>query len=308
MQQVYDMAVVGGGPAGYTAALYAARAGLNVVVIERAAAGGQMSYTDIVENYPGFETGIDGFTLGEKMQECAQRFGAKTIYGEVLSAELSEKVKKLNTDFGSILAQTVVIAAGADPRKLELENEAELMGKGVHYCAHCDGRFYKDKTVLVAGGGNTAVQDALYLSGLAKRVYIVHRRDTFKADKVNYEALTKADNVEFVLNGKIVALIGNEALKGVKIENTKSGSIKDVSCDAVFAAIGRTPATDFLGNELRLDGGGYIVADETTKTNLPGVFAAGDIRTKKVRQIVTAVADGACAAFFAEEYLSANKI
>lgn len=307
MQQVFDMAIIGGGPAGYTAALYAARAGLNAVVIEKATVGGQMSYAGIIENYPGFEKGIDGFALGEKMQECAQRFDAKTIYGKVISVELSKTVKRLKTDFGLILAKTVVIAAGADPRRLGVGNEAELIGRGVHYCAHCDGRFYTDKTVIVVGGGNTAVQEALYLSGLAKKVYIVHRRDTFKADKVNYEPLTKAHNVEFILNGKLAGFMGEQKLKGVKIENVKTGKISELGCDGIFAAIGRTPATGFLGTELLLDSEGYIVADESTRTNLSGVFAAGDIRTKKVRQIVTAVADGAVAAYFAEEYLSSNK-
>lgn len=301
------MAIIGGGPAGYTAALYAARAGLNAVIIEKVTVGGQMSYAGIIENYPGFEKGIDGFKLGEKMQECAQRFGANTIYGEVISVELSETVKRLKTDFGLIPAKTVVIAAGADPRRLGVDNEADLVGRGIHYCAHCDGRFYKDKTIIVVGGGNTAVQEALYLSGLAEKVYIVHRRDTFKADKVNYEPLTKTNNVEFILNGKIVGFIGEQKLNGAKIENVKTGKISEIGCDGIFAAIGRTPATGFLGNELRLDSEGYIVADESTKTNLPGVFAAGDIRTKKVRQIVTAVADGAAAAYFAEEYLSSNK-
>ena len=178
MAQIYDMLIIGGGPAGYTAALYASRAGMDTVVIEKISAGGQMALTDIIDNYPGFEEGIDGFTLGMKMQQCAQRFGAKTEYAEVTSVDFSQDIKKVETANGIFLGKTVVISTGANPRKLGLTNEEELLGKGVHYCAHCDGRFYKDRTVVVVGGGNSAAADALYLSRIAKKVYVVHRRDT----------------------------------------------------------------------------------------------------------------------------------
>ena len=198
MEKIYDMIVIGGGPAGYTAALYASRAGLDTLVIEKMSAGGQMALTDIIDNYPGFDEGIEGFTLGMKMQAGAERFGTKTEYAEVTSVEFSSDIKKLTTTSGVFFAYTVVIATGADPRELGIDGEKELVGRGLHYCAHCDGRFYKGKTVLVVGGGNTAAADALYLSNLAEKVYVVHRRDTLRATKIYHDPLMRAGNVEFI--------------------------------------------------------------------------------------------------------------
>ncbi len=304
MTHVYDMIIVGGGPAGYTAALYAARAGLDALLIEKMSAGGQMALTGDIDNYPGFESGIDGFTLGMKMQQCAERFGAKTEYAEVISADFSEKIKKLETTSGIFYAKTVVLATGANPRELGISNEKDLIGKGIHYCAHCDGRFYKDKIVIVVGGGNSAAADALYLSRLAKKVYIVHRRDKLRATKIYHEPLMKADNIKFVWNSTINQFIVNEKLTGAKILNVNTGTITELLCDGIFISIGRKPATDFLTNSVLLDANGYIVADESTKTNLSGVYAVGDVRTKALRQIVTAVSDGAVAVHYAEEYLA----
>lgn len=304
MEHIYDMLVLGGGPAGYTAALYAARAGLDTLVVERLSAGGQMALTGDIDNYPGFDEGVDGFTLGMKMQQGAERFGAQTRYAEVTGVDFSTPVKKLSTTDGDIYGKTVVIATGANPRELGVPREQELVGRGVHYCAHCDGRFYKDKTVVVVGGGNSAVSDALYLSRLAKKVVVIHRRDTLKATKIYHEPLLKAANVEFVWNSTVEEFVADGRVTGVKVKNRVTGQITVLDCDGVFISIGRKPATAFLEKVVALDDIGYVVADESTKTAIPGVYAVGDVRTKALRQVVTAVADGAVAVHYAEEYLA----
>lgn len=298
------MIIIGGGPSGYTAALYGARAGLDTLLVERMSAGGQMALTGDIDNYPGFEEGIDGFTLGMRMQQSAERFGAKSRYAEVLSVDLSGEIKVIHTDSGDFYARTVVISTGANPRYLGVEGEEELIGRGVHYCAHCDGRFYKDKTVIVVGGGNSAVSDALILSRLAKKVYLVHRRETLRAEKIFKDAISRAENVEFVWNSSVQNLLVNEKLDGVCLKNLQNGEERRIFADALFISIGRKPATDFLVGSLDIDRAGYIIADESTRTNLPGVFAAGDVRTKPLRQVVTATADGAVAAHMAEQYLA----
>lgn len=304
MEQIYDMIIIGGGPAGYTAALYASRAGFDTLLIERMAPGGQMALTGDIDNYPGFEQGIDGFTLGMKMQQGAERFGAKTEYDEVTSVELDGEIKRINTLGGSFLGRTVVLSTGANPRELGLHEEQSLLGRGIHYCAHCDGRFYKDKTVVVVGGGNSAAADAIYLSRLAKKVYLVHRRDTLRATKIYHEPLMNAANVEFVWNSTVDSLIAGDRLEAITVKNLKDGGITHLDCDGVFVSIGRKPATDFLAGVISLDPAGYIIADESTKTNIDGVYAVGDVRTKPLRQVVTATADGAVAVHMAEEYLA----
>lgn len=304
MDHIYDVMIIGGGPAGYTAALYAARAGLDTVVIEKMGAGGQMSLTDRIDNYPGFDEGIDGFTLGMRMQKSAERFGASTLYGEIKSVNLTDRIKCAETEKEIYRARAVIISTGADPRELGLNKERDFIGKGVHYCAHCDGRFYKDKTVMVVGGGNTAAADALYLARFAKKVYLVHRRDTLRAEKILRDPLLKAENVEFLWNSTPVQLLGKDRIEGAELQNLKTDESKAISADGIFISIGRKPATQFLDGALKLDESGYILADETTKTNLDGVFAVGDVRTKPLRQIVTAVGDGAVAVHFAEEYLA----
>lgn len=303
MEHIFDTIIIGGGPAGYTAALYAARAGLDAVLIEKLSAGGQMALTGDIDNYPGFDEGIDGFTLGMKMQQGAERFGAKTEYGEVLSVDFSKPIKEIITDSKAFFAKSVIIASGANPRELGIESEAELVGRGVHYCAHCDGRFYKDKTVAVIGGGNSAAADALYLSRLAKKVYLIHRRDKLRAENIYKKPLLEAENIEFLWNTTAENFITDNRVTGLEIKNVLSGEISEISCDGVFISIGRKPATEFLKDAVELDENGYIIADETTKTNIDGVFAAGDVRTKTFRQIVTAVADGATAVHKTEEYL-----
>ena len=304
MEKIYDMIIIGGGPAGYTAALYGARAGLSTLVIERMAPGGQMGLTGDIENYPGFDEGIDGFTLGMKMQAGAEKYGATTEYTEVTSLKLDSEIKEVVTTYSTFKGRTVVIATGANPRAIGLDNEASLIGRGVHYCAHCDGRFYKDKTVVVVGGGNSAVGDALYLSRLCKKVYLVHRRDSFRASKVYDAPLRASENIELVLDSVVSELVADARLTSVVTENLKSGEKRAIECDGIFVSIGRKPATEFLGDTLDLDKAGYIIAGESCETRVPGVYAIGDVRTKELRQVVTATADGAIAAHKAEEYIS----
>ena len=296
MERIYDTIIIGGGPAGYSAALYASRAGLDTAVIEKMGAGGQMALTDIIDNYPGFEDGIDGFTLGMKMQQCAERFGTKSIFGEVTKVEFSDKIKKIDTSNESYFAKTVIIATGANPREIGLEKEKEFLGRGVHYCAHCDGMFYKGKTVVVVGGGNSAAADALYLSRIAKKVYIVHRRDTLRATKIYHAPLMNTENVEFIWNSNVVDITGDSKVEGAVIQSKIDGISREIQCDGIFVSIGRKPATEFLKGVIDLDDNGYIIADESTRTNIEGVFAAGDVRTKVLRQVVTACNDGAIAA------------
>ncbi len=306
MSKLYDMIIIGGGPAGYTAALYASRAGLDTLIIERMSVGGQMAVTDIIDNYPGFEEGIDGFTLGMKMQSGAERFGAKTVYAEVTAVELNGNIKKIMTTSGEYLSKTVVIATGANPRELGIDGEEAFIGRGIHYCAHCDGRFYKDKTVAVIGGGNTAVSDALYLSHLAKKVYLIHRRDTLRATKIYHAPLFNSENIELVLNSAVADIEHDTRITGIKLKNLVTDNESSLPVDGVFVSIGRKPATELFREQIDLDESGYIVADESTKTSALGVFAVGDVRTKALRQVVTAVSDGAVAAHFAEEYISVS--
>ena len=304
MEHIHDILIIGGGPAGYTAALYAARAGLDTVVLEKMSIGGQMALTDIIDNYPGFEDGVEGFTLGMKMQAGAERFGAKTVYAEVTAVALGETPKRIVTTDGELLARAVIIATGADPRTLGIAGEEKLIGRGLHYCAHCDGRFYKGKEVMVIGGGNTAAADALYLSHLASKVTVVHRRDTLRATRIYHEPLMKAENVEFLWDSAVADYTVDSRVTGAKVKNLKTGEITELSCDGIFVSIGRKPNTSLFVGQVDLDEGGYIIADETTKTNVPGVYAVGDVRTKALRQVVTAVGDGAVAVHFAEEYLA----
>ena len=303
MAKIYDMVIVGGGPAGYTAALYAARAGMDALVLEKLSAGGQMALSHRIDNYPGFEEGIDGFSLAQKMQLGAENAGAKSEYAEVYQMDLLTNPKRIQTSEGEFLARTVAIATGAGPRELGVAGEQTLIGRGIAYCAACDGMFYRNKVVAVVGGGNSAVADALLLSRIAKKVILIHRRDSLRADRIYNSQLEQAENLEIRWNSQVEELIYDEKLRGVRLKNVNSGELEVMELDGLFVSVGRKPATELVRGQLELDSGGYIIADESTKTNIPGVYALGDVRTKELRQIVTAVADGAVAVHRAQHDL-----
>ncbi|SDY09065.1 thioredoxin-disulfide reductase [Eubacterium barkeri] len=303
VEKIYDVIIIGGGPGGYTAALYCARACMSTLVLEKLSAGGQMATTSQVDNYPGFEDGVDGFDLGEKMKLSAERFGAETVLGEVRSLDLEGNIKTVVSSEGNFKSKTVIIATGASPRQMGVEGEEGLIGRGVAYCATCDGMFYKDRNVLVVGGGNSAVADALFLSKICKSVTIVHRRDTLRATKTYLKPLERAENIKILWDSKISHIDYGDVVNGAEIENIKTGIKSYLPCDGIFVAVGRIPNTDLVKGQIDLDPQGYIVADESTKTNLSGVYAVGDVRTKALRQIITAAADGATASKYIEDYL-----
>lgn len=303
-KHIFDMIIVGGGPGGCAAALYAARAGLDVVILEKLSAGGQIALTHRVDNYPGFDDGIGGFELAQKMLKQAERFGAKFEYGEVRRVDLAPQPKSVETEAGTFLAKTVVLATGAYPRELGVAGEKELVGRGLAYCAACDGMFYRGKTVAVVGGGDSAATDALLLSRIAEKVILIHRRDTLRAARVYHDPLLKAGNMEFRWNCVVTGLLHAEKLTGVRLKDLTCGGESEIACDGLFVSVGRQPASQLVRGQLELDDGGYVIADETTKTGLPGVYAVGDVRTKLLRQVVTAVADGPTAVHMAEQYLA----
>ena len=302
----FDVIVIGGGPAGYTAALYVARAGLSTLVIEKFSAGGQMTETQSIENYPGFDEGTDGFTLGFKMQAGAEKYGAKTLNAEVISVSLSEQPKRIQTAKEEYFAKAVIIASGATHKHLGLANEEAMIGRGVGYCAACDGMLYRGKTVAVVGGGNSAAADALLLSRICKKVILIHRRETLRAEKIHHEPLMRAENLEFKWNSVVKALHGEDKLASVTIENVITKEAEEIALDGLFISVGRSPVTALFEGQIELQNG-YIAAGEDTKTSLPGVFAAGDVRVKELRQVITAASDGAVAAHMAGEYLAEKR-
>ena len=309
-KQIYDMIIIGGGPGGYTAAIYAGRGGLSVLVLEQLGPGGQMATTQHIDNYPGFSEGADGFDLAEKMQNQAKQFGAVTKLEPVTQLKLEGEIKEAVTPFDRYQGRTVAIATGASPRKLGLAEEDAFVGKGVSYCATCDGMFYRGKTVAVIGGGNSAVEEALYLSRLCEKVYLVHRRDSLRADRAGALAVQKQENIEMVWNSVVTGLTGDPEtgkLAALTLQDTQTGKTCSLTCQGAFVSIGRVPNTQLVKGLLELDSQGYLAADETTRTSLPGVFAVGDVRKKPLRQIITAAADGAVAAHFAQEYLNETK-
>ena len=295
---VLDMAVIGAGPAGLTAGLYAARAGLDVAVFERITPGGQLGQT-------GFPEGANGFDLAFAMKQQADRFGARTVSEEVTAVDFTQEPKVVSTAFGEYRARSVVIATGARSRRLGLELEEELQGRGVSYCATCDGNFFSGQDVVVVGGGNTAAGDAIYLSRICRKVYLVHRRDKLRATAIYHKRLEDLPNVEFVWDAAPRALVAEDGrLAGVRVEMLKTGEMRDIACAGLFVAVGTQPNTEFLDGALTLDETGYIVAGESGRTAIPGVYAAGDVRTKALRQVVTAVSDGAVCAEGAAEFLA----
>lgn len=308
-----DVAVVGSGPAGMTAALYAARAGLSVAVFERMGPGGQMTQTERLDNYPGFAEGVDAFELSFAMASQAERFGAERVSDEVVDLNV-DAVKKLLTcaSGAQYSARAVIVATGAEPRELGVSGEAELRGRGVSYCATCDGGFFSGKVAVVVGGGNTAVGDALYLSRICEKVYVVHRRDSFRADALYLNALSELPNVELVLNSTVEAIrsttdgeVPMPHVESILVRDRNTGDERVVNTDAVFIAVGTTPRSNVLkAAGVALNEAGYAIAGESGATNVPGVFVAGDVREKPLRQVITAASDGANAATAAFEYLN----
>ena len=302
---IIDIAVIGSGPAGMTAALYAARAGWKTTVFEQMVAGGQLGNTARIDNYPGFPEGIDGFQLAMDMSQQAERFGVETVSAEIVGVELEGSVKTIFTHNERFEAKAIVLATGATARSMGIDGEEELRGRGISYCATCDGNFFRGKDVVVYGGANTAVEDSLYLAKICNSVTIVYRREHVRATAVYTKAAEAADNIRFKYNSVIDAVHEEGGkLSGISIRNVKDGSTEDISAAALFVAIGSVPNTSLFEGRIDLDENGYVKADETCATSVPGVFVAGDIRTKPLRQVVTAVSDGAVAAEGAATYLT----
>ena len=307
MEQNADVLIVGGGPAGYTAALYAARSGLTTLVLEGTAPGGQLAAAESVENYPGEPQAVKGWYLAERMRQGAERSGAATVLARVTALRLPGPKKLAETEAGTFAGRALIYAAGAFPRRLGIPGEERLLGRGVSFCAACDGAFFRGRDVAVVGGGNSAVSEALTLSRLCRQVTVVHRRDTLRAERQGVQALEQAGNVRFLWNAAVEAITGDKAVAGLQYRDLVSGRHALLPCAGVFVAIGRQPETTLLAGQLPLDPAGYVSADETTATAVPGVFAAGDVRSKRLRQVVTAAADGAVAAHMAAAYLEAVK-
>ena len=305
-KKIYDLIIVGGGPAGLAAAIYAMRAGIKTMLIEKQVIGGQITITESVKNYPGF-VDINGADFSLRLSEQAESLGLEVVYDTVIEYRLNGDIKEVVAGNGTFFAKTIILSMGASARGLNLPKEQDYIGRGVSYCAVCDGAFFKDKNVAVVGGGNSALQDVLYLAKLAKKVYHIHRRKTFKADAVSVEEVgnlikQKNSNVEQVLGAAVLGIVGEGSVSGIKLRTAKGKDI-EIDVDGIFVAIGREPQTDGIRGQIELDENGYILSDSKMRTNIAGVFCAGDVVKKDLRQIVTAVSDGAIAATGVGEYL-----
>ena len=305
MADINNVIIIGSGPAGYTAAIYAARANLKPILVSGFQPGGQLTITTDVENYPGYEDPIQGPWLMEQMQKQAAHVGTEIINSQVTEVFLNEKIKKLNLDNGTTLnSKTVIISTGAQARWLGLENEVKFQGHGLSACATCDGFFFKDKEVAVIGGGNSAAEEALFLTKFATKVYLVHRRDKLRAEKILQDRLKQNSKIEFIWNSEVSKFNGNDDLESIDLMNKQDNKISNLKIDGVFIAIGHDPATKLFKGQLKMDDGGYIITDpDSTKTSIEGVFAAGDVKDKIYRQAVTAAGMGCMAALEVEKYL-----
>ena len=302
---MYDIIIIGSGPAGLSAAIYAQRACLDTIVIEKnGISGGQVLNTWEVDNYPGFP-GVTGFELSRQFREHANKLGARVVQDEVVQVELSGNVKKVVCEEETYEARCVILASGAHHRTLEVPGEEELRGAGVSYCATCDGAFFRGRTVAVVGGGDAALEDAIFLARMCEKVYIVHRRDKLRGAKRLQERLQALENIEFVWNSETVAIEGNGQVEALRLRQTKTGEERRLDVDGVFIAVGIAPESELYAGQVEFDEQGYIRADESGQTSVPGVFAAGDVRTKALRQILTAASDGANCVASAERYLQA---
>lgn len=300
----YDVIILGGGPAGLAAATYAGRSRLKTVLVESNFSGGQIAITHMVENYPGFPEGISGPELSSKLEEQARKFGAEILMNQTVTAvELTGKVKKVHLGDQVITGKTVILATGASHRHLDCKGEHELSGKGVSYCATCDGAFFEELDIAMVGGGESALIEALYLTRFAEKVYLIHRRDQFRATAIVDERVRSNEKIELVLDSVVEEIEGDEMVEGVKVKNVKTGEIKELPVNGVFIAVGFIPNTELYKGQVDMNEQGYILAGDDCHTNLEGVFAAGDLRVKTLRQVVTAVSDGAVSAMEAENYI-----
>jgi thioredoxin reductase (NADPH) len=306
----YDLVIIGGGPAGLTAGIYAARARLNTILFEKVVPGGQILVTDWIENYPGHPEGISGADLVTKMTEQAEKFGLTIASGEAASMDVDAPVKKIDLGDRTVTCHAVIIATGASPRKLGIPGEGLYFGKGVSACATCDAPFFRDKVVAAVGGGDTAVQESVFLTKFVRKVYLIHRRDRLRAEAILQERALENDKIEMVWDSVVTAVTGKDEVQGVSLRNVKTGEEKDLAVDGVFIWIGITPNTGFLDGQssIETDDGGFIVVDNNLETGAPGVFAAGDVRNTPLRQIATAVGDAAIAAFSAEHYIESLRL
>jgi len=306
---VYDIIIIGGGPAGLGAAIYSSRARMSTLIIEKAGCGGLIAITDNLENYPGFDKGINGFELTSKMEQQARTSGAEIAYGEVVEIETDEMLKKVILTDKTYITKTIIIASGSSFKKLGVKGEEEFIGRGISFCATCDGPFFKNKEVAVIGGGNSALQEALFLTKFASKVTLIHRRNEFRAAKILQERVAAEPKIKIILDTVVEEITGTETIEKIKVRNVKSDAAKEIPVNGVFIFIGWTPNTKFLmSNKIALDEKGYILTDEQMKTSIDGIYACGDVRKKSLRQVVTAVSDGATASVSAHHYIESQNL